>query len=204
MDHTGKNWTSLELDKCHGHVDAHLERYVYRATHDFPYILGCYHGKTLINNMQTMLPPPGGMMPPGNGTGGMMPPGNGTHPLPPPGRRKRHDSASMNAVHSGEFVRFDKERNQVRYRRQMFPSNNPCLNVANPNWQQNTCYAWCNIPSSGNFDNCPYGPKDINVNSTNSSSPVPIADFKDPVNAGHLLICNALYTMVAITMYFIQ
>ncbi|XP_053376653.1 uncharacterized protein LOC123529539 [Mercenaria mercenaria] len=47
MDMSGKNWTSRELDKCHGHVDPYDNRYKYRITMDFPYILGCYHGEVI-------------------------------------------------------------------------------------------------------------------------------------------------------------
>ncbi|XP_060557557.1 uncharacterized protein LOC132717963 [Ruditapes philippinarum] len=69
MDSTGKNWTSAELDKCHGHT--YNGRYMYRATYDFPYLISCFHG----NSVKAQQSGPGG----GNG-------GNETRPPPMDGR----------------------------------------------------------------------------------------------------------------------
>lgn len=68
MDATGKNWTTADLDQCHGHY--YNGRYMYRATYQFPYILSCYHGNSVKVNPQQQ-PPPGGQG------------GTGTGPLPP-------------------------------------------------------------------------------------------------------------------------
>jgi hypothetical protein len=45
MDSTGKNWTSAELDQCHGHT--YNGRYMYRRTFDFPYLISCFHGDSV-------------------------------------------------------------------------------------------------------------------------------------------------------------
>lgn len=144
MDSTGKNWTSLELDECHGHTDSVLGRYIYRATTDFPYLFGCYHGIPLTTSMST-----GTRMGSGTGTGT----GNGMPP-PPPGGRKRRETATFKY----EFVRHDAETNRIRYKRQVV-STNACLQIENADWEQKTCYAWCNNPSE-KYDDCPYGPYD--------------------------------------------
>ena len=79
MDSTGKNWTSAELDECHGHT--YNGRYVYRATYDFPYLISCFHGESVKvrqsgppvhNGGNETRPPPTGESPPRN-----RPPGNG-------------------------------------------------------------------------------------------------------------------------------
>ncbi|XP_053382739.1 uncharacterized protein LOC123540376 [Mercenaria mercenaria] len=74
MDNTGKNWTSAELDICHGHT--YNGRYIYRATYDFPYIISCFHGGNVRRqgqNMPSAPPDDNGQQPPprqGGGAGG--------------------------------------------------------------------------------------------------------------------------------------
>lgn len=120
MDDTGKNWTSADLDKCHGHT--YNGSYMYRITLDFPYILGCFHGEAIV-------PPPSGM----------------TGSRPPP-RGKRH------ATNTG-LSNTDGDRRQYRYLRQIINPNNPCLVEEYSSWKKETCYAFCEIPSS-DFDQC--------------------------------------------------
>lgn len=129
MDETGKNWTTAELDQCHGHY--YKGRYMYRATAEFPYILSCYHGNSVKVN-----PPAGGgggMLPPPNGGGGNMPP-------PPPGRRRRHA-----ADH-------DLHRRQI----QMPPGheNDPCWKAETQNWSVLTCIVICEN-AGRDLSNCP-------------------------------------------------
>ena len=64
MDESSNNLTSLDLDECHGHW--HNGRYKYRATLDFPYIIGCYNGAlTQFQNFPPPLPNGGRPLPSG-------------------------------------------------------------------------------------------------------------------------------------------
>jgi hypothetical protein len=55
----GKELTNTELDECHGHT--HLiewngqmvEMYHYHATHEFPYVVGCFHGEPAVRALST-------------------------------------------------------------------------------------------------------------------------------------------------------
>lgn len=111
MDETGKNWTSRELDKCHGHT--HNGRYIYRISHDFPYILGCYHGDVI----RRARPPP---------------------------RMRRHLADEDKTI---------PQEYGYRYIRQVFDPNNPCIQTEFDTWKMETCYAFCETPSS-DFDDC--------------------------------------------------
>jgi len=50
----GRELTNADLDECHGHIHMiewngqMVEMYHYHATHEFPYIVGCFHGTAAI------------------------------------------------------------------------------------------------------------------------------------------------------------
>lgn len=48
IDENGKKLASADLDECHGRFRADGV-YQYHTTSDFPYILGCFTGKPMIN-----------------------------------------------------------------------------------------------------------------------------------------------------------
>ncbi|XP_052803806.1 uncharacterized protein LOC128233946 isoform X1 [Mya arenaria] len=146
MDGNANNLTSSDLDDCHGHTDSD-GRYKYRATADFPYLLGCYHGEPVMElgnangNGGNLPPPPNGQRPPSsNGQG------------PPPAGRKRRSMSNMRY----EFVGYDETKNRRVFKRQTMTQTNECLNVEYQNWQSQTCYAFCENPSDGSFDDCPF------------------------------------------------
>jgi len=176
MDATGKVWTAAELDECNGHTDTD-GRYKYRATEDFPYILGCYRGNVVLQRRAV-----GG----GGGGGGNRP--------PPPGRRRRHAS-HFTGTSSGiryEFVRFDAEKNRIIYKRQI-NVNNPCLQNVDPNWQSQTCYAWCENPGDGSYDNCPIG---VNGGDSNEDD---LNDVNDgQTNKMNVVVAGFVYTLMSV------
>ena len=69
--------------------------------------------------------------------GGGGPPGD--RPPPPPQGRRRRDVANAQVQ---------------RYKRQIPGSDNPCTEVEDSLWQQETCYAFCENPADGSRDDC--------------------------------------------------
>ena len=120
MDENGNNLTSQDLDVCHGHW--HNGRYKYRATLDFPYIIGCYNGvSTQLQNFPLPTQP------------------NGGRSMPSGARMKRkYDLNKINKMN-------------LRVKRQG-PSL-ACLE-SHRDWKMRTCYAFCETPSDGSYDNC--------------------------------------------------
>ncbi|MDO8752635.1 MAG: YHYH protein, partial [Anaerolineales bacterium] len=55
----GGEVTNADLDQCHGHThmvewDGQLaEMYHYHATHEFPYVVGCFHGETAVRALSS-------------------------------------------------------------------------------------------------------------------------------------------------------
>ena len=92
-----RDGTQTGLDACNGKTVN--GGYRYYATYEFPYLLGCFKGEVIDENLINgpgygNMPPPNGNMPPPNGNrpppGGNMPPPNGNRPppggnMPPPG-----------------------------------------------------------------------------------------------------------------------
>jgi hypothetical protein len=88
----GAEVTNEDLDACHGHThmiewDGQMvEIYHYHATHEFPYVVGCFHGTTAVRALsgagvqgqQGGGQPQGGQTQPTQGQGGG--PGNGQQP----------------------------------------------------------------------------------------------------------------------------
>ena len=123
MDENGNNFTSVDLDECHGHW--HNGRYMYRVTREFPYVLGCYSGSAPERPRGTGRPA---------GTG----PGNGPQPPRRPGMRMKRAS---NYDSISETIYRARRQTDCRYQ-------------AYSDWQTNTCYAFCENPSTGSYDEC--------------------------------------------------
>lgn len=86
----GAEVTNDDLDQCHGHThmiewDGRMvEMYHYHATHEFPYVVGCFHGTPAVRALsqgegggQSGGQPQGGQTPPTQGQNGS---GNGGQP----------------------------------------------------------------------------------------------------------------------------
>ncbi|XP_052760270.1 uncharacterized protein LOC128203056 [Mya arenaria] len=166
MDGNGHNLATSDLDECHGHIDSD-GRYKYRATTDFPYLLGCYHGEPIMGQGN------------GNTNGGNLP-GQGP---PPPGRNRR-DLSNVRY----EFVGYDQKRNRRVFKRQTMIGNN-CLNVEYTNWMVETCYAFCENPSDGSFDDCPFN--NVTPPGNNATPPVNGATI-----VGYGAKCFAMFVVV--------
>ena len=75
----GKEITNEDLDACHGHTHVvewdgqMVEMYHYHATHEFPYVVGCFHGDVAVHT------PPSS----GGGMGGGQQGGQGNGQQPP-------------------------------------------------------------------------------------------------------------------------
>lgn len=145
MDSTGKNWTTADLDECHGHY--YNGRYMYRATYEFPYIISCFHGESAKINRQ----PPNGQRPPPNDQGGQR---------PPPQRKRRHTSSH------------DISRRQVRVPEGM--EDDKCWNADYPDWDSRICYVVCRN-AGRDLDNCPKGDISATSNNVPALSTLTIA-----------------------------
>jgi len=78
----GEELTNADLDTCHGHTHMiewngkMVEMYHYHATHEFPYVVGCFHGNPAVRALSA----PGGGQQQGQGQdqqGGQGQPANG-------------------------------------------------------------------------------------------------------------------------------
>lgn len=77
----GRELTNADLDACHGHTHViewdgrHVEIYHYHATHEFPYVVGCFTGTPSVRALSAGQGPgaaqdQGGQTQPGGGAGG--------------------------------------------------------------------------------------------------------------------------------------
>jgi hypothetical protein len=77
----GAELTNEDLDECHGHThliewDGQMvEMYHYHATHEFPYVVGCFHGTPAVRALSGE----------GQGGGGQQPSAGGQTQDPPQG-----------------------------------------------------------------------------------------------------------------------
>jgi hypothetical protein len=94
VDDRGRPLTNADLDECHGRTETvtldgrRVRTYVYRATFEYPYTVGCFRGTpTRVDGQQPTGGQPGDPPPPGSQPGGPPPPGSrpGGPPPPPPG-----------------------------------------------------------------------------------------------------------------------
>jgi len=94
----GKELTNDDLDECHAH--AHMigwngqmvEMYHYHATHEFPYVVGCFHGTPAVHAVSG----PGGGQQQGGGQQGQGQPG-GTQPQGGQGNGQQPPQAAIDA-----------------------------------------------------------------------------------------------------------